>query len=57
MAVKSLESLGERGHHDPTVPDLLENISQDDDDEDVRVAADEALSKVRAKLTSHREAG
>lgn len=47
--IRALWTLGELGHYDSTVLGLLESIAQNDDDEDVRSAANEALDKIRAK--------
>jgi CheY-like chemotaxis protein len=50
--IRALWALGELGHHDPTVLDILEEMVTSDDDSAVRKAAMEAMSKVRTELSS-----
>lgn len=49
---KAIWALGELGHHEPTVVDLLKEISNCDPDKNVRTAANEAVEKIQRKLTN-----
>jgi len=55
--IRALWALGELGHHDPTILNLLQDISEKDDDGDVQLAARQALSKIREKLSETGNAG
>ena len=49
--IRALWALGELGHHDPTILDVLEDVVVNDDDSAVRKAAVEAISKIRTELS------
>jgi len=48
--VRALWALGELGHYEPTILELLESIAQTDDDSDVRAAATEAIGKIETRI-------